>query len=68
MIDFALSFEFKSRLLQTVVEGLFLEVVRRMVGALEQRAQHIYDKQGLVGGIGSGIISPPQNRSKNFGG
>jgi coenzyme Q-binding protein COQ10 len=45
MIDFSLAFEFKSRLLQTVVEGLFLEVVRRMVGAFEQRALQIYTKQ-----------------------
>ncbi|MBM3602572.1 MAG: type II toxin-antitoxin system RatA family toxin [Alphaproteobacteria bacterium] len=41
-IDFTLAFEFKSRLLHALVEGLFLEVVRRMVDAFEQRAQQLY--------------------------
>ena len=49
MIDFYVDFEFKSRLLQTVIENLFTEAVRRMVGAFEARADQLYTlklKQG----------------------
>ena len=41
-IDFFVDFEFKSRLLQRVIELLFHEAVRRMVAAFEARAQHLY--------------------------
>lgn len=41
-IDFFVDFEFKSRLLQRVIELLFHEAVRRMVGAFEGRAQQLY--------------------------
>lgn len=37
-VEFELEFAFKSRLLHALVEGLFLEVVRHMVGAFEKRA------------------------------
>ncbi len=49
MIDFYVDFEFKSRLLQTVIENLFSEAVRRMVRAFEARADQLYTlklKQG----------------------
>ena len=49
MIDFYVDFEFKSRLLQTVIENLFTEAVRRMVSAFEARADQLYTfklKQG----------------------
>ena len=49
MIDFYVDFEFKSRLLQTVIENLFTEAVRRMVTAFEARADQLYTlklKQG----------------------
>ena len=42
MIDFYVDFEFKSRLLQTVIENLFTEAVRRMVSAFEARADQLY--------------------------
>ena len=42
MIDFYVDFEFKSRLLQTVIENLFTEAVRRMVRAFEARADQLY--------------------------
>ena len=42
MIDFYVDFEFKSRLLQTVIENLFTEAVRRMVSAFETRADQLY--------------------------
>ena len=43
-LDFFVDFEFKSRLLQRVIEMLFHEAVRRMVGAFEHRAQQLYGK------------------------
>ena len=45
MIDFYVDFEFKSRILQTVIESLFTEAVRRMVGAFEARADVLYTPQ-----------------------
>ena len=41
-IDFFVDFEFKSRLLQRVIELFFHEAVRRMVGAFEHRAHQLY--------------------------
>src|SRR5215471_6915767 len=41
-IDFFVDFEFKSRLLQRMIEVLFSEAVRRMVGAFEKRAHDLY--------------------------
>lgn len=41
-IDFFVDFQFKSRLMQKVIEMLFGEAVRRMVGAFEKRAAALY--------------------------
>jgi coenzyme Q-binding protein COQ10 len=41
-LDFFVDFEFKSRMLQKVIEMLFGEAVRRMVGAFEKRADDLY--------------------------
>jgi coenzyme Q-binding protein COQ10 len=41
-VGFFVDFEFKSRLLQKVIEVLFSEAVRRMVGAFEKRARDLY--------------------------
>ena len=41
-VDFFVDFEFKSRLLQKVIEMLFGEAVRRMVAAFETRAKQLY--------------------------
>ena len=41
-IDFFVEFEFRSRFLQEVIEVLFHEAVRRMVGAFESRARDLY--------------------------
>jgi coenzyme Q-binding protein COQ10 len=38
MIDFYVDFEFRSKLLQTMMNPLFNEAVRRMIGAFEDRA------------------------------
>jgi coenzyme Q-binding protein COQ10 len=42
-INFYVDFEFKSRLMQRMIEVLFSEAVRRMVGAFEKRARDLYD-------------------------
>lgn len=42
MLDFYVDFEFKSRILEMVIEILFGEAVRRMVHAFEQRAAQLY--------------------------
>jgi coenzyme Q-binding protein COQ10 len=43
-VDFFVDFEFKSRVLQKVIEVLFGEAVRRMVAAFEGRAGQLYGK------------------------
>ncbi len=43
-IDFYVDFEFRNRLLQTVMETLFTEAVKRMVKAFETRADVLYKK------------------------
>ena len=42
LIDFYVDFEFRSKLLQKLIEALFHEAVRRMVGAFEARARDLY--------------------------
>jgi len=41
-VDFFVDFEFKSRMLQKVIELLFGEAVKRMVAAFETRARKLY--------------------------
>jgi coenzyme Q-binding protein COQ10 len=42
IVDFYVDFEFKSKMLQKVIEVLFSEAVRRMVAAFEGRARQLY--------------------------
>jgi coenzyme Q-binding protein COQ10 len=42
LIDFYVDFEFRSRMLQKIIELLFNEAVKRMVGAFEARARQLY--------------------------
>ena len=42
MVDFWVDFEFKSRLLDRLIGGLFHEAVRVMVAAFEKRARELY--------------------------
>jgi coenzyme Q-binding protein COQ10 len=42
MVEFFIDFEFRSRMLRLVMEPLFHEAVRRMVGAFETRAARLY--------------------------
>lgn len=48
VLDFYVDFEFKSRVLQKVIEMLFGEAVRRMVAAFEQRAAQLYGGHALT--------------------
>ncbi len=41
-LDFYVDFEFKSRIMQRLIEMLFGEAVRRMVRAFEERAASLY--------------------------
>ena len=52
VLDFYVDFEFKSRILQKVIELLFGEAVRRMVGAFEERAVALYGKTSAASGPG----------------
>ena len=45
VIDFFVDFEFRSKLLQSIMGVLFNEAVRRMVAAFEGRAKHLYGSQ-----------------------
>ena len=47
LIDFYVDFEFRSVLLQKIIGALFGEAVKRMVGAFEHRAEHLYRETGL---------------------
>ncbi len=48
-LDFYVDFEFRSRLIQKVIETLFEEAVRRMVSAFEARAKVLYGpNQGVM--------------------
>jgi len=42
VLDFYVDFEFRSRMLQKIIELLFNEAVRRMVAAFEARARKLY--------------------------
>lgn len=42
VVDFFVDFEFRSKLLQTIMQPLFSEAVQRMVGAFEKRAKELY--------------------------
>lgn len=41
-VDFSVDFEFRSRILNKLIGGLFHEAVRRMVSAFESRARVLY--------------------------
>lgn len=45
VVEFHVDFEFKSRLLQTMIGLVFTEAVRRMVAAFEERADFLYGEQ-----------------------
>jgi len=46
-IDFFVDFEFKNKFLQNLIGVFFNEVVKRMVGAFEDRAKELYGASGL---------------------
>jgi coenzyme Q-binding protein COQ10 len=51
MLDFYVDFEFRSKLLQSVMAMLFNEAVRRMVAAFEGRAKQLYGTAGNNGTV-----------------
>ncbi len=46
-IDFYVDFEFKSKIFQSLISMFFNEVVKKMVGAFEDRADALYGNQGI---------------------
>lgn len=46
-VDFFVDFEFRSRLLQSLIGVVFNEAMRRIVRAFEQRAEVLYGKRTL---------------------
>lgn len=46
-VDFYVDFEFKNKILQNLIGVFFNEIVRRMVGAFEERARELYGPSGL---------------------
>jgi coenzyme Q-binding protein COQ10 len=42
LVDFKVDFEFKSRILQSLIGVLFHEALRRLVAAFEERAKRLY--------------------------
>jgi coenzyme Q-binding protein COQ10 len=46
-VDFSVEFEFKNSMLQGIAKVFFNEVIRRMVGAFETRAEALYGRSGL---------------------
>jgi coenzyme Q-binding protein COQ10 len=49
LINFYVDFEFRSRLLQKIIEVLFNEAVKRMVSAFETRARQLYGDPAAAG-------------------
>ena len=50
VIDFFVYFEFRSRMLQKIIEVLFNEAVKRMVSAFEARARKLYGTSAAPAG------------------
>jgi coenzyme Q-binding protein COQ10 len=58
VIDFYVDFEFKSRMLQKVIQTLFNEAVQRMVGAFEKRADALYGPHASAAAVRKAAPSP----------
>jgi coenzyme Q-binding protein COQ10 len=58
VIDFYVDFEFKSRMLQKVIQTLFNEAVQRMVGAFEKRAEALYGPHASATPVRKAAPSP----------
>jgi coenzyme Q-binding protein COQ10 len=48
LIDFRVEFEFRSKILETLIGALFGEAVKRMVNAFETRASKLYGSQPIT--------------------
>jgi len=49
MVDFYVDFEFRNKVLQTIIGALFNEAVKRMVAAFENRAHALYGPRKAPG-------------------
>lgn len=49
LIDFCVDFEFRSKILQSMIGALFNEAVKRMVAAFESRARELYGPPAETG-------------------
>jgi coenzyme Q-binding protein COQ10 len=54
IVDFYVDFEFKSKMLQSLIGLLFNEAVQRMVGAFETRADQLYGPKAQAGSSATG--------------
>ena len=57
LIDFYVDFEFRSRVLQSLIGALFNEAVKRMVGAFEARAVDLYGTKAQTVPAGTKPVS-----------
>lgn len=57
IIDFNVEFEFSNSMLQGIAQVFFQEIVKRMVGAFEERAKDLYGDQAAFLGNDSGNLS-----------
>ena len=48
-VDFFVDFEFKSKILQSIIGVVFVEAMQRIVGAFEARADSLYNSESLKG-------------------
>lgn len=53
LVDFAIEFEFKSRLFEMVAGQVFDRALRMMIGAFEERAAKLYGASSVAPGISS---------------
>lgn len=57
-IDFAVDFEFRTKLLQNLIGALFNQAYQRMVAAFEKRAEDLYGIEGQVASADPGPVVP----------
>lgn len=63
LVEFQVDFEFKSRALAAIMGGVFSELVHRMVGAFETRAQALYGADPQSGTPSAKIAQPFEQKA-----
>lgn len=56
-LDFYVDFEFKSSLLQRLIQFVFTEAVHKMVSSFEQRAQVLYPREIPINSLTTGTMA-----------